>query len=173
MKRSRQTTTILSKKSPGTAPGTTTGVGVGQPSAAGGFTLIEVLVVLVIVMGLAGIVTVNVVRHQAEARVQTAQLQIGQLEQALQAFYLDHGRYPTQAQGLQALVQRPTIAPIPEHFPEGGYLARRRIPLDPWGNPYIYLIPGRRGEPFELISYGSDGEPGGTGHAAEISSADL
>ncbi len=138
-----------------------------------GFTLIEVLVVLVIVMGLAGIVTVNVVRHQAESRVQTAKLQIGQLEQALQTYYLDHGRYPTQAQGLAALVERPTTAPIPADYPEGGYLARPRLPQDPWGNPYIYLIPGRRGEPFEIISYGSDGEPGGTGHAAEISSADL
>lgn len=142
-------------------------------STQNGFTLIEVLVVLVIVMGLAGIVTVNVVRHQSESRVQTAELQIGKLEQALQTYYLDHGRYPTQAQGLRALVERPTTAPVPAEYPEGGYLARPRLPQDPWGNPFIYLIPGRRGEPFEIISYGSDGEPGGSGHAAEISSADL
>lgn len=124
-------------------------------------------------MGLAGIVTVNVIRHQSESRVQTAKLQISQLEQALQSFYLDHGRYPTQAQGLEALVEKPTRPPVPATFPEEGYLARRRVPLDPWGNPFIYLAPGRAGQPFEIISYGSDGEPGGTGHAADISSADL
>ena len=138
-----------------------------------GFTLIEILVVLVIVMGLAGIVTVNVVRHQTESKVKTAQLQISQFEQALQSYHLDHGRYPTQAQGLAALVGRPTVAPIPDRYPEGGYLARTRLPPDPWGNEYIYLSPGRQGQPFEIISYGSDGEPGGTGHAAEISSSDL
>ncbi len=137
------------------------------------FTLIEVLVVLVIVMGLASIVTVNVVRHQSESRVKTAQLQISQFEQALQSYHLDHGRYPTQAQGLAALVERPTTSPVPDRYPEGGYLARNRLPLDPWGNEYIYLAPGREGEPFEILSYGSDGEPGGTGHAAVISSSDL
>ncbi len=138
-----------------------------------GFTLIEVLVVMVIIMGLAGIVTVNVVRHVSESRVNTAILQIGVLEQALYAFYADHGRFPTQEQGLEALVQRPTRPPVPRDFPEGGYLGRNRIPVDPWGNEYIFLIPGRSGERFEIISYGSDGEPGGTGHAAEISSAHL
>lgn len=140
-----------------------------------GFTLIEILVVLVIVMGLAGIVTVNVVRHQAESRVKTAQLQISQFEQALQTYYLDHNRYPTQVQGLHALITRPTAPPVPDaaRYPDEGYLARPRLPLDPWNNEYIYLSPGRRGEPYEIISYGSDGEPGGTGHAAEISSADL
>ncbi len=138
-----------------------------------GFTLIEILVVLVIVMGLASIVTVNVVRHQTESKVKTAQLQISQFEQALQSYHLDHGRYPTQAQGLAALVGRPTVPPMPDRYPDGGYLARTRLPLDPWGNEYIYLSPGRQGQPFEIISYGSDGEPGGTGHAAEISSSDL
>lgn len=138
-----------------------------------GFTLIEVLVVLVIVMGLASVVTINVIRHQSESRVDTAKLQISVLEQALQSYYIDHGRYPTQAQGLQALVERPTISPVPRDFPSGGYLGRSRVPNDPWGNPYIYLAPGRAGEPFEIISYGSDGEPGGTGAAAEISSAQL
>lgn len=139
----------------------------------GGFTLIEILVVLVIVMGLASIVTVNVVRHQSESKVKTAQLQISQLEQGLQTYHLEHGRYPSQAQGLLALVQRPTTAPVPEPYPEDGYLARTRLPLDPWGNEYIYLAPGRQGEPYEIISYGSDGEPGGTGHASDLSNTDL
>lgn len=145
----------------------------GRPGARRGFTLIEVLVVLVIVMGLAGIVTVNVVRHQAEARVKTAQLQIGVLEQALQSYHMEQGRYPTQAQGLEALVARPTVAPAPRTYPDTGYLGRQRLPLDPWGSPYVYLSPGRQGEPFEIISYGSDGEPGGTGTAADLSNTRL
>ncbi len=138
-----------------------------------GFTLIEILVVLIIIMTLAGIVTVNVIRHQSESQVKAAHLQIRQFEDALQIYRVEQGRYPTQAQGLEALVQRPTREPIPRNYPEDGYLAKSYIPLDPWGNAYIYLSPGRRGEPFEIISYGRDGEPGGTGEAAEISSSDV
>jgi len=136
-----------------------------------GFTLIEVLVVLFILMSLAGIVTVNVVRYQAEARVKQAHLQISQLSEALHAYHLDQGRYPTQAQGLRALVEAPTQAPVPRAYPQDGYLMRRALPRDPWGNEYIYLMPGRDGEPFEILSYGSDNEPGGTGSAADISSS--
>lgn len=142
-----------------------------KASKNSGFTLIEVLVVLVIVMSLAGIVTVNLVRHQSEAKIKTARLQINQFESALQTYHLEQGRYPTQAQGLTALVARPTLAPVPTRYPEGGYLAKPRLPLDPWNNAYIYLAPGRAGEPYELISYGSDGEPGGEGNAADISSS--
>lgn len=138
-----------------------------------GFTLIEILVVLVIIMSLAGIVGVNVIRHQAESRVKSAILQIGQLESALQTYFVEQGRYPTQAQGLEALVRRPTVDPVPPQYPEGGYLAKTRLPLDPWGNPYVYVAPGRNREPYEIISYGSDGEPGGAGHAADISSSNL
>lgn len=137
-----------------------------------GFTLIEILVVLIIIMTLAGIVTVNVIRHQSESRVKAAQLQIRQFEDALRIYRIEQGRYPTQAQGLEALVRRSTREPIPQNYPEDGYLARNFVPLDPWGNEYIYVSPGRGGEPYEIISYGSDGEPGGTGEAADISSAD-
>ncbi len=140
---------------------------------AGGFTLIEILVVLVIIMSLAGIVGVNVIRHQAESRVKSAILQIGQLESALQTYFVEQGRYPTQTQGLEALVRRPTMDPVPPKYPEGGYLAKTRLPLDPWGNPYVYLAPGRNREAYEIITYGSDGEPGGDGHAADISSSNL
>ncbi len=138
-----------------------------------GFTLIEILVVLIIIMTLAGIVTVNVIRHQSESRVKAAQLQIRQFEDALQIYRVEQDRYPTQAQGLEALVERPGREPVPRDYPEDGYLARNYIPRDPWGNEYIYLSPGRQGEPYEIISYGSDGEPGGTGEAAVISSSDI
>ncbi len=138
-----------------------------------GFTLIEILVVLVIIMTLAGVVTVNVIRHQGESQVKAAQLQIRQFMDALQIYRIEQGRYPTQAQGLDALVERPTREPVPRNYPEDGYLANRRVPPDPWGNEYIYLSPGRQGEPYEIISYGSDGEPGGSGNAADISSSHL
>jgi len=145
---------------------------IGREKGRSGFTLIEVLVVLFILMSLAGIVTVNVVRYQAEARVKQARLQISQLSEALHAYHLDHGRYPTQAQGLRALVEAPTLAPVPRNYPADGYLMRRSLPLDPWGNEYIYLAPGRRGEPYEILSYGSDGEPGGIASASDISSSE-
>lgn len=138
-----------------------------------GFTLIEVLIVLVILVGLATLVSVNVVRHQAEARVRTAQVQIRQLQQAVNLYRAEQGRPPTQEQGLEALVRRPAIPPVPARYPEEGYLESRRLPRDPWGNEYVYLSPGRDGLPFEIISLGSDGETGGEGDAADISSADF
>lgn len=138
-----------------------------------GFTLIEVLVVLVIIMGLSSIVTVSYVRYQAAAKVDLAKIQIGTLEDAVNLYYRDLNVYPTQAQGLQALVQRPVLPPVPPRYEEGKYWERNQLPLDPWGNDYQYLAPGRQGQPFEILSYGSDGEPGGTGHAADLSSADL
>lgn len=138
-----------------------------------GFTLIEILIVVLIITILAGIVGVNVVRKPGEARVSAARMQIQQLKAAVQLYRAEQGLVPTQEQGLEALVSRPTIEPIPPRYPEGGYLDSRRVPLDPWNRPYIYLAPGRQGEPFEIISYGSDGEPGGTGEAADLSSSEL
>jgi general secretion pathway protein G len=138
-----------------------------------GFTLIEILVVIVIITILAGIVTVNIVRKPGEARVAAATMQIKQLQTALQVYRTEQGRYPTQEQGLEALVAKPASAPIPENYPAEGYLDSRRVPRDPWNNEFIYLVPGRKNEPFEIISYGSDGEPGGTGDAADISSSEL
>lgn len=138
----------------------------------GGFTLIEVLVVLVILMSLAGIVGVNVVEHQRAAKVKTARIQIDQLKTALQIYQTEQGYLPTPQQGLEALVEKPTRPPVPETYPEFGYLDSRRVPRDPWKNPFIYMTPGRKGDPFEIISYGSDGEPGGDGFAADLSSSD-
>lgn len=138
-----------------------------------GFTLIEILVVVLIITILAGIVGVNILHKPGEARVSAARMQIQQLKTALHLYRAEQGRFPTQEQGLEALVRRPIREPVPEHYPEGGYLDSRRVPLDPWKNEYIYLAPGRAGEPFEILSYGSDGEKGGTGEAADISSSEL
>ena len=137
-----------------------------------GFTLIEILVVIVIITILAGIVTVNVVRKPAEARVAAAKLQIQQLKTALQFYRTEQGKYPTQSQGLEALVNKPTTDLAPANYPAEGYLDSPQVPKDPWGNEFIYLIPGRKGEPMEIISYGSDGEPDGENDAADLSSSD-
>jgi len=140
---------------------------------SGGFTLLEILVVVLIITVLATIVGVNVAREPGKARVAAATAQIQAFRTALQLYQMEQGRIPTQEQGLQALCTCPTVEPIPERYPENGYLDSRTVPLDPWGHPYVYLVPGTTGEPYEIISYGSDGEPGGTGEAADISSAKL
>lgn len=138
-----------------------------------GFTLVEILVVILIISILAGIVGVNVFRHPGEAKVAAARMQIKTFKSALQIYRMDNSRYPTQEQGLEALCIQPTIAPVPEKYPEDGYLDSRKLPRDPWNRDYIYLSPGRNKEPYEIISYGSDGEPGGTNDTADISSSDL
>ncbi len=143
-----------------------------RETAQAGFTLIEILVVVIIITILAGIVTVNVLKKPGEARASAARMQIKQMQTALQMYRTEQGQFPTQAQGLEALVRAPTTPPIPKRYPEGGYLDSREVPKDPWGNDYIYLIPGRRDEPFEIISYGSDGRSGGDDEAADIGSSD-
>ena len=144
-----------------------------RPDAATrrGFTLVEILVVLAIISLLAGVVVVNVAPNLNLGNQGKAKAQIQTFATALQTYRVAHGRYPTQDQGLDALVQCPTLPPVPQNYPEGGYLASRTLPLDPWGNPYLYLVPGRQNEPFEIFTYGADGEPGGTGADADISSA--
>jgi general secretion pathway protein G len=140
-------------------------------AATGGFTLVEILVVLVIITVLASVVTVSIVHKPGEARVAAAKLQIKQIQTALQVYRTEQGRVPTQAQGLDALINKPVAEPIPSRYPPEGYLETRVLPKDPWDNDYIYLTPGRQGEPYEVISYGSDGEPGGDGDAADLSSS--
>lgn len=141
--------------------------------AQAGFTLIEILVVVMIITLLSSIVAVNVLRKPGEARVSTTKMQIRQLQTALQLYRSEQGLIPSQEQGLEALVAKPAMDPIPQRYPEEGYLESRRVPKDPWNNDYIYVVPGRSGEAFEIISYGSDGEPEGEGEAADISSASL
>lgn len=136
-----------------------------------GFTLIEVLVVLLILTALVSLVGVNVLSQSGEAKVKTTQIQMEQVESALKLYKLEQNRVPTTDQGLEALVRRPERAPTPTRYPEDGYLDGARVPPDAWGNAFIYLAPGRQGEEFELLSYGSDGEPGGSGDAQDLSSS--
>ena len=137
-----------------------------------GFTFLEILVTILIISILSGVVGLSVVRHLSQARMEAARAQIKTLQTALQIYRSEQGHYPTQEQGLMALCQKPTIEPIPRTYPEEGYLSSLQPPLDSWKREYIYLIPGRQGEPFEVISYGSDGEPDGEKEAADLSSSD-
>ena len=138
-----------------------------------GFTLLEILVVVLIITILATIVGVNVAKKPGQARVSAAMAQIRIFCTALQMYRMEHGCLPTQEQGLMALCQKPATPPIPERYPEDGYLESRKLPLDPWRHDYVYLVPGASGEPYEIISYGSDNEPGGEEEAADISSSDF
>ncbi|HEU4721240.1 MAG TPA: type II secretion system major pseudopilin GspG [Gemmatimonadaceae bacterium] len=134
-----------------------------------GFTLIEVLVVVVIIAVLASIVAPNVFRHVDTAKNVAAQAQIATLGAALDAYRLDNGRYPTTEQGLAALWQQPTAGPRPANW-RGPYL-RQPPPADPWGAAFVYRFPGERTpNGFDLSSMGADGAPGGTGEAADVTS---
>jgi general secretion pathway protein G len=135
-----------------------------------GFTLIEIMVVVVIIGLLTAAVTTQVFKRVDEARVTRVQQDIKSLELALQMYRLDNSRFPSTEQGLAALVMKPTVEPIPSNWKEGGYLARPAI--DPWKNEYIYVSPGERGE-YDLISLGADGREGGENNDADISSWDV
>ncbi|GAB4277148.1 MAG: type II secretion system major pseudopilin GspG [Deferrisomatales bacterium] len=137
-----------------------------------GFTLIELLVVLVILGLLAGIVMPRLFGRGEEAKRTTAKVQIRILEDALHQYEVDNGTYPTTEQGLEALVSQPTVGHLPQNWREGGYLEKSTVPKDPWGNPYVYISPGNHG-PFDLMSYGADGEPGGEGKYADVNNWEL
>lgn len=130
-----------------------------------GFTLIELMVVLVIIGILAALIVPNVLDRADDARVTAARTDVNNLVQALKLYRLDNQRYPTSEQGLQALVARPTTAPIPPNWKP--YLDK--LPNDPWGRPYQYLNPGVRGE-IDVFSFGADGQAGGDGPNADIGS---
>jgi general secretion pathway protein G len=133
-----------------------------QSNRCRGFTLLEVLVVIVIIGLLAGIVAPRIIGHLSESKSTAARAQISAFEKALDSFRLEVGSYPTTEQGLAALVTRPDgVAKW-----NGPYL-RKEIPLDPWGRPYQYKFPGERRD-FDLLSLGHDGQPGGAGEAADI-----
>jgi len=135
-----------------------------------GFTLIEIMVVVVILGILAAIVVPRLLDEPERARRTSAATQIRSFEEALGMFRLDNGYYPSTEQGLEALVTQPTIGRIPTRYKEGGYI--RRIPNDPWGNPYVFLSPGVHGD-YDLLSYGADGQPGGEGDNADIANWNL
>ncbi|MEO6226503.1 MAG: type II secretion system major pseudopilin GspG, partial [Thermomonas sp.] len=128
-----------------------------QKSMQHGFTLLEIMVVVVIIGILAVLVVPKIISRPDEARVIAAKQDIASLMQALKLYRLDNQRYPVSEQGLEALATRPTTAPIPGHWKAGGYL--ERLPNDPWGNPYQYLSPGLHGE-VDIFSFGADGVPG-------------
>lgn len=130
---------------------------------AAGFTLLELLVVVVIIGLLAGFVAPRYFSQVGKSEVNVAKAQIDALEKALDQYRLDTGRYPSAELGLKALVERPATEPKWS----GPYL-RKGIPLDPWGKPYLYRIPGEKGD-FDVLSYGKDGQPGGSGENADIS----
>jgi general secretion pathway protein G len=133
-----------------------------------GFTLLEVMVVVVILGILAALVVPKIISRPDEARAIAAKQDIASLMQALKLYRLDNQRYPTTEQGLQALVMRPASAA--PNWKTGGYV--ERLPKDPWGNPYQYLNPGVRGE-IDVFSMAADGAPGGEGNDADIGSWDL
>ena len=130
-----------------------------------GFTLIELMVVLVIIGVLAALIVPNVLSRTDDARATAARTDIANLVQALKLYRLDNQRYPTAEQGLQALVSKPTTGPVPGNWRP--YIDK--LPNDPWGRPYQYLNPGIKGE-IDVMSFGADGQPGGEGKDADIGS---
>ncbi|CAN7547696.1 type II secretion system major pseudopilin GspG [Trinickia sp. LjRoot230] len=132
-----------------------------------GFTLIEIMVVIAILGILAALIVPKIMSRPDEARRVAARQDIGSIRQALDLYRLDNGRYPSQDQGLQALVAKPTTEPVPNNWKDGGYLDK--LPGDPWGHPYQYLNPGVHGE-IDVFSYGSDSKAGGEGNDADIGS---
>jgi general secretion pathway protein G len=131
----------------------------------GGYTLVELLVVITIIGLIVALVGPRVLGYLGDSKVKTAKIQIQGFSSALDLFYLDAGRYPSSSEGLNALVQRPGNVSTWN----GPYLKGGTVPVDPWGKAYIYRAPGQHG-PFDIVSLGSDGQEGGTGNAADITS---
>lgn len=138
-----------------------------QSRACAGFTLIEILVVLVIIGILAGYIGPKLMGHPEDAKRTKASVQIEGIETALKMYKLDNGSYPSTEQGLQALVEPPAVGKLPAKWRDGGYLEKGKVPLDPWGNEFVYLSPGVQGD-FDLSSFGGDGEAGGEGDGADV-----
>ena len=132
---------------------------------ARGFTLIEIMVVLVIIGVLGALIVPNLIERIDDSKVTAAHTDINQLMQALKLYKIDNQRYPTSEQGLEALVRKPTSGPIPPNWKT--YI--EKLPNDPWNRPYQYLNPGVKGE-IDVFSYGADGQPGGEGKNADIGS---
>lgn len=137
-----------------------------------GFTLIEIMVVVVILSLLAIIVGPKIIGRTDDAKIADAKVQIRNVESALKLYKLDNGVYPGTEQGLQALVTKPTTGVIPKSYKEEGYLENKNVPKDPWGNDYVYLSPGEHGD-YDLYSTGADGVKGGEGKNEDIESWNL
>jgi general secretion pathway protein G len=136
-------------------------------SRRAGFTLLEIIVVVFILSLLISIVAPKIIGRTDDAKIADAKVQIRNFETALKLFKLDNGFYPDTEQGLDALIEKPTSGNVPQNYREGGYFEQKKIPLDPWGNPYIYVSPGIHGD-FDIMSYGADGKEGGEGKDADI-----
>lgn len=139
-------------------------------AASRGFTLIEIMVVVVIMGILAALVVPKLMGRTDDARIIATRQDIATVMQGLKLYKLDNQRYPTTEQGLQALITKPTTGPSANGWKTGGYLDK--LPKDPWGNPYQYLSPGIKGD-VDVFSLGADGQPGGTGNDADIGSWEL
>ena len=137
-----------------------------------GFTLIELLVVILILGLLAGIVGPKLFGHADEAKQTKARVQIENFSSALKMYKLDNGQFPTTEQGLEALVTQPQSGDIPKKWKKGGYMAKKQIPKDPWGNDYVYLSPGVHDD-FDITSYGADKVPGGEDFNRDINSWEI
>ncbi|MGY3450427.1 type II secretion system major pseudopilin GspG [Bradyrhizobium sp. USDA 4353] len=139
---------------------------IGSDDPEGGFTLVEMLVVIAIIGMIMGLIGPRVLSSLNESRVKTARIQIQSFSSALDLFYLDTGRYPTTSEGLTALVRPASTIP----GWAGPYLKGGNVPSDPWNHAYVYRSPGQQ-VPYEIVSYGSDGQEGGTDLATDISSS--
>jgi len=137
-----------------------------------GFTLIELMVVIVILGILAGLIIPRIMGRPEEAKQLKAKMQIESLETALKLYKLDNGMYPDTEQGLLALVEQPETGTIPKNWRKNGYLEKGRLPKDPWGNEFIYLSPGAHGE-YDIISYGADGVPDGEDKNRDINNWEI
>jgi len=135
-----------------------------------GFTLVELMVVIVIIGLLATIVAINVIPATDTARVEKAKADIATIEQALEQYRLDNLSYPSATEGLQALINPPASLPQPQRYRRGGYI--KKLSDDPWGRPYHYAVPGGKGA-FDISSLGADGQPGGESENADIYSSEL
>jgi general secretion pathway protein G len=138
-----------------------------------GFTLIELMIVIVIIGILAAFLMPRIIDSPEQAKRVRAKADIKTIESALKLFKIDTGSYPTTEQGIEALIKKPETAPISDKWREGGYLEGNKVPTDPWDSPYYYISPTQEGRDYEITSYGHDKEPGGTGRDADISSSDL
>jgi general secretion pathway protein G len=134
-----------------------------------GFTLIELMVVIVILGILAGLIVPRIMSRPEQAKKLKARMQIESIGTALKLYKLDNGEYPTTEQGLQALVEAPSSGNTPKNWRKGGYLEKGKVPKDPWSNDFVYLCPGIHDD-FDIISYGADGVSGGEDTNADINS---
>jgi general secretion pathway protein G len=137
-----------------------------------GFTLIELMVVIVILGILAGLIIPRIMGRPEEAKQLKAKMQIESLETTLKLYKLDNGMYPDTEQGLQALIEQPETGALPKNWRKGGYLEKGRVPKDPWENDFVYLSPGAHGD-YDIISYGADGVPDGEDKNRDINSWEI